>query len=190
MEKIALPVDAPSDSLASALTSRRSYMKSNPASPVSLATLGTLLKLSVGTSGTGRVYPSGGPMYPIETYILTTHEGALTVFHYHPTDHALEKLWTLPPHMNLQKLLRQDWHKPSCLIVFTAVWSRSTPTYGEHAYPLALLEAGHMSQNVLLVAQTLGINARPLGGFKDDALTTLLDIETEREQPVHVIAFK
>ncbi len=75
-------------------------------------------------------------------------------------------------------------------MVFTSVWGRSTPKYGEHAYSLALLEAGHMSQNALLVAHALGISARPLGGYFDDELTALLDIEPDREQPVHVIAFR
>ena len=46
------------------------------------------------------------------------------------------------------------------------VWSFS--------YTLSLLEAGHMSQNILLSATALGLHTRPMADFKDDLVVRLL----------------
>ena len=80
-----------------------------------------------------------------------------------------------------QKRINPDF---STLIVLTGVWGRSSAKYGDFAYLLALLEAGHMSQNILLVATALNLQTRPMMGFDDDIIPQLLDLDPEEEQPV------
>jgi SagB-type dehydrogenase family enzyme len=75
----------------------------------------------------------------------------------------------------------------STLIVFTSVWKRSSAKYGELAYLHAHLEAGHMSENILLVGTALKLNVRPYAGFNDERIAELLDIDEENEQTVHSI---
>jgi SagB-type dehydrogenase family enzyme len=72
------------------------------------------------------------------------------------------------------------------MIVFTSVWNRSSAKYGDLAYQHALLEAGHMSENILLVAGALHIGTRPYAGFDDAILEQLLDLG-DGEQIVHTI---
>jgi SagB-type dehydrogenase family enzyme len=135
-----------------------------------------------------RNYPSGGALFPIETYVVSRAvEGhAPSVFHYNPSTNALEKLWELPYGFDMNELVSQRPSIPfSTLIVFTSVWDRSSMKYGELAYIHALIEAGHMCQNLLLVSTALSLSARPMAGFDDASLIRLLDLDPENEQPVY-----
>lgn len=193
MERVQLP--EPTDiplSLSAALQRRTSYMKQGGEEPISISDLGSLfgntLKRREGSSS--RNYPSGGALFPIETYLIATKlEGAAPgVFHYHPTANALERLWDLPADFEMTRLVsKPDFLKPSALILFTAVWNRSSAKYGDLAYSHALLEAGHMSENVLLACAAFDLQARPMAGFNDQMSIDLLDLDEEFEQPVHSI---
>ena len=59
--------------------------------------------------------------------------------------------------------------------------------YGDFAYTHALLEAGHMSENILLVATALDLLCRPMAGFNDELIPKLLDLDPEEEQPILTI---
>jgi SagB-type dehydrogenase family enzyme len=97
-------------------------------------------------------------------------------------------LWDIPQKIGVKDLVRYpEWLYPSALMVFTGVWKRSSAKYGDLAYIHSLLEAGHMSENVLLVATVLGLETRPMAGFNDQLISELLDLKEENEQPVHSI---
>lgn len=138
-----------------------------------------------------RTYPSGGALYPIETYLVVSKEGGVGpgVFHYNPTDHALERLWDLPANIEAEDLVTRPDERlhASALVVLTSLWERSAGKYGDFAYVLALLEAGHVSQNLLLAATALGLGTRPIAAFDEPALETLLDLDAMREQVVQTI---
>lgn len=191
-EKIRLPAPETLDAtLADILTQRVSYLNGSEASSISLQQWGTFFGLALGKrkqSG-NRNYPSGGALYPIETYLISSavpgHD--TSVFHYNPSEHALEKLWALPHTIALKDLVQQEKLLYSSLIVLTSMWKRSSAKYGDFAYTVGMLEAGHMSENMLLVATALDLHARPMAGFADAALLSALDISPEDEQPVHTI---
>ena len=192
-ETIPLPKPAHiPDKLADVLGKRLSYHGGTDSSEMSLEQCGTLFGLALGKRDqtTHRNYPSGGALYPIETYLISSGipGHAPSVFHYNPTLHALEKLWKVPNDLDFKNIVR---HPPdllfSSLIVFTSVWKRSSAKYGDFTYTVAMLEAGHMSENAILVATALGLQARPMAGFNDEAILSLLDIDREYEQPVHTI---
>jgi SagB-type dehydrogenase family enzyme len=56
------------------------------------------------------------------------------------------------------------------------------------AYRLALVEAGHVAQNVCLVATGLGLGVCPLAGYVDDALNDLLGLDGVDETVVYALA--
>ena len=179
--------------LKSALEKRHSTFGGSQALALSLQDIGTLLGLSARShkESEKRNYPSGGARFPVEVYLLShTFEGTEGgVFHYHPTDHVLERLWDVPEDIAFSSLIRGPAHlDAACLLICTSVWKRSASKYGDYAYPLALLEAGHLSQNVLLISTALGIESRPFSSFQDQQLTSLLDINDNEEQPIHVIS--
>lgn len=193
MEQIVLPAPAHiKQSFSELLARRHSCDTCSPDIPVTLAELSTLLGNALGRRGTSthRNYPSGGGLYPIETYVIASNieECGSGAFHYNPSAHALEKLWNLPDGYNIKDLVRKPDHLiPSLIIVFSAVWKRSSAKYGDFVYGLALLEAGHMSENVLLAATALNLDARPMAGFDDDMIAELLDFPLDEEQTVLAI---
>ncbi len=193
MEHIRLPAPAAmTTTLTEALAHRHSTFSKSAATPLSLHDLGSVLGHALQKHPTDgrRHYPSGGGLYPIETYVIAADiEGATGgIFHYNPSDHALAKLWKLPHTVSMKDLAKKpEWLIPAALIVFTSVWKRSSAKYGELAYQHALLEAGHMSENVLLVAEALHLEARPYAGFDDARIAELLDLDEENEQTVHTV---
>ena len=193
MQRIALPAPVALPlSLHDALRERVSCSTSGTERSLSARELGTLLGDALGArDDVRRHYPSGGALYPIETYlvgsVVTGYPSG--VFHYHPKAHALEFLWETSASFSLSHVLRADNVPiPPLLIVFTGMWNRSSIKYGDFTYPLGLLEAGHMAQNILLTATALSIGSRPFAGYDDATVATLLDLDTRLEQPVYCLA--
>lgn len=193
MEQI--PLSVPLDrscTLADAFQMRSSQRSKNFQTLATKLQLGKLLLgLRSRPDGT-RPYPSGGGHYPIETYFIgKLDDGSVDVYHYRPDTHLLERLWELPKQLALADLyaLVKD-NQPTCgLLIFTAVWERSASSYGDFAYQLSLLEAGHMAQNVLLAAADCRVNARPIAGYSDSMACEALDLDNSNEQPVYAIQF-
>lgn len=158
---------------------------------LSASELGTLLGNALGMRDkTRRNYPSGGALYPIETYLIGTvlEKYPSGVFHYNPTVHALEFLWETPPSFIMSDVIRAtNVSLTPILIVFTGVWNRSSIKYGDLAYSHGLIEAGHMAENILLAATAMSMGTRPIAGCDDRTLTTLLDLDERVEQPVYSI---
>ena len=95
MEIVQLPAAEKLDiSLQSVLQSRTSYFGGSADGALTVGQWGTLLGLALGKKSESkrRNYPSGGALYPIETYIITRLGGdSFAALHYNPTKHALEK---------------------------------------------------------------------------------------------------
>jgi SagB-type dehydrogenase family enzyme len=193
MPLISLPKPAKLDcTLQDALIRRRSTTRTGSGVDLTLTDLGILLGSALGKHGdtTRRYYPSGGSLFPVETYLVATRieKTEPGIFHYNPTAHGLETLWPLPPEFDMKQIImKPDTLNPSALIIFTSVWTRSSAKYGDLAYQHALIEAGHMAQNVLLMSAALDLETRPYAGFNDAEIARLLDLDEEYEQPVYAI---
>lgn len=189
MPRIVLPApEALTPRLDEALRARASYGAVPDANGFTPGELGTLLGLSLGIrDGITRMYPSGGARYPVETYLVghILRDAPPGVYHYHPTKHALEHLWDIATPMS-SLVLPSNTLVSNAMLVFTAVWGRASGRYGDWSYNHAILEAGHMAQNVLLVAEAIALGARPSLGFDDTAIAHALDLPRE-EQPIYSI---
>jgi SagB-type dehydrogenase family enzyme len=194
MNRLSLPSPVSlENSLSEVLNKRRSFTSSSTGA-LTIQEWGTLLGTSLRKhqDSTKRNYPSGGALYPIETYLVIpkfADAGESGVFHYHPTAHALEHLWGLPLDFSVEKLIpNAGGLSAASVLLFTSVWGRSSKKYGDFSYLLALLETGHMSENVLLTATALDLGSRPFAGFDDALAARLLDIDEAFEQSVLAIA--
>lgn len=172
--------------LAQALRCRRS-MAPAPDSRLSSAGVAALLA----AAGSARRYaPSAGALYPLELYLLPSRVNGIgaTVHHYDSEGHSLADLER--PLAPLQgALVSPDLARDAAAFVaVTAVFWRSRFKYGQRGYRFALLEAGHVVQNLLLVATGLGLAALPLGGYYDGALDHLLGIDGVDESAVYLVA--
>lgn len=190
---VALPSPLPLErSLADALTTRRSSHELD-GPPLRLCTLATLLDAAYGSPRSGRrTVPSGGALYPLELYPVLVHVDGVHsgVFHFDPPRHALEVL--------RKDDVRQELNETSAypglvddaaaVIFVTGVFWRTRFKYGLRGYRFALLEAGHVMQNVLLAAAALGVAALPLGGVYDMRAETLLGVDGIDESVVYAVA--
>jgi SagB-type dehydrogenase family enzyme len=182
--------------LAEAIASRRSR-RSYGERPLELRTLATILHAGYGVTaaidGTPqalRTVPSGGALYPLELYVVAHRvEGLdLALFHYDPLRHGLELLrpvgsraWAeLSPYA-------EPLAECAAVVAITAMFWRSRFKYGARAYRFALMEAGHVGQNLLLAAAALGLESVPLGGFFDREVDALLGVDGIFEASLYLL---
>lgn len=132
--------------------------------------LGTFLKWSVGNlknDNDQRAHPSAGSLYPNRILVAVKQIADLEtgLYTYIPKDHAL--VWVGTNIEIENALVQPDIDFNFCLIV-SADLDYATYHYGERGYRFCLLEAGHMVQNMMLVASALEKAIVPIGGFKDE----------------------
>ena len=73
------------------------------------------------------------------------------------------------------------------LLAITGVFDRTQVKYGERGYRYALLEAGHVGQNVYLATQALGLGCCGLAGTRDLAIEELLGIDGVTESLLYTL---
>ncbi len=160
--------------------------------PLSLTKLSTLLYYGAGMNLDGkRFYPSAGARYPLEVYILSinTNDVLNGTYHYYLKDHSLEELVLFKKKFNFREFFNQGWvSKAAVFIVITAMPSRNTNKYGERGYRHILTEAGHMAQNFYLMSAAVNLSCCAIGGYVDDNINELLDVDGKEETVVYVLA--
>ncbi|MFD7706645.1 SagB/ThcOx family dehydrogenase [Streptomyces sp. NPDC059786] len=79
-----------------------------------------------------------------------------------------------------KRLLRTsalDPHTVQALFLMVADLAKAGLRYGERSYRYALLEAGHMAQNLSLALSVAGVPCCPVGGIDDQEVMDLLEID-------------
>jgi SagB-type dehydrogenase family enzyme len=190
----------PDVTLADALHARRSERSFGPAD-LTLAELATVLHAGYGVTQPPaepddpqplRAVPSGGALYPLEVYVaLARVQGAEAgLYHFDPLRHVLE---VRSPAASPLEVLGESAIYPEIVegcaatLLVTGVFWRSRFKYGLRGYRFALLEAGHLAQNVLLVCAALGLAAVPLGGFYDRPIDELLGADGVNESVLYAV---
>lgn len=185
-------------SLGSALSQRRSRREFQP-NTLKLELLGRLLYASYGVThkyveaghfATLRSSPSAGGLCPLELYLVAQQIEGLAdgIYHYDSWGHQLEQLREGAFHEKLAgMMIGQPYLSQANLVVcITAVFERETWKYGERGYRYVLLEAGHVCQNLYLVAAALGLSAVSVGGFFDHEVNRLLCLPEGEEDTVYL----
>jgi len=162
--------------------------------PLSGGKISTLLYYSAGLTNINpnfprRFYPSPGARYPLEVYIISQNsEFPKGIYHYYVKNNSLEKLTSYKKD-DLPNITNIPLAKSAgCLIVITAVFRRNTVKYVDRGYRHILVEAGHMAQNMYLVSAALGIGCCAIGGYIDDNINGMLDIDGVNESVVYLLA--
>ncbi|OJX73041.1 SagB/ThcOx family dehydrogenase [Leifsonia sp. 71-9] len=151
------------------------------AGTIPLPVVGGILEAGYGVIdrayGLRRPVPSGGALYPLDLYVFARDIDGLSrgLYHFDPFRKLLLRLADFDDKKFLEATLREDaLQNLAFSVVISATFWRSRFKYGSRAYRFALLEAGHVMQNMLLASTAFGIGSRPYGGFVDDELTELL----------------
>ena len=199
LDKIVLPDPLPlfpdSISLKQILISRQSKRIFGLKS-VGVNKLSPLLYFSVGLKNRRklqvpqRFYPSGGGRYPLEIYIIALKTDLPKgVYHYNVMDHVLEELVQFGT-FDFHKYFHQEWGKKAAfIVVMTAIFERNTVKYKDRGYRHVLSETGHVGQNFYLNSTALNISCSSIGGYKEEELNTLLDIDGKKETVIYAMAF-
>lgn len=144
--------------------------------------LGQLLWSAQGiTSPEGfRTAPSAGALYPLELFVVTGEVAGLpaAVYRYHPDVHALETRSGGDRLAQLGKAAHgQKWVREAALVVvFAAVYQRTTRKYGKRGIRYVHMEVGHAAQNLFLQAQSLGLGTVVVGAFDDQDVRAALEL--------------
>ncbi|UQX00032.1 thiopeptide-type bacteriocin biosynthesis protein [Streptomyces sp. RerS4] len=211
--ELPLPADAlPVVSLRAALAARAS-VRGPLAGPLDAGTLGSLLWHSLAESGrteqrladgstrtlVHRPYPSAGALYTARVRLLVRDVAGVPAGTYDcvPERRTLRRIGPAPALPDLKALSTYftrpstdpDWigidDAPVVLGLYVDL-GRLRGRYGLRALRMALLEAGHVAQTLLLTGAALDLAGTPLGGFHDDLAHELLGLD-DLEQPLQYL---
>jgi SagB-type dehydrogenase family enzyme len=169
---------------------RRASRREYSLAPLPLETLGRLLHASFGRHGQRRPFPSAGGLYPLELYAFTQQVEGLPdgIWHYDPWVHELAlrregRFFDAAAAICYgQAVITQA----NLLLCLSAVFARTSSKYGQRGYRYVLIEAGHVGQNLYLVADALGLAPFSIGGFFDHELNTLLHLPPGEEEAIYL----
>ncbi len=185
------------------LENRRSARDFN-GEPMSLETLSKLLYFGDGISTWWntpdgldwplRTAPSGGGLFPIETYCMVLNVEGLApgLYFYHHLKHNLECVVEKDLTGALSEAIpgqAESVRSASVCVILSAVMQRIKFKYGERAYRFLMLEAGHIAQNLLLTAEAEGVGGVAVGGYLDDTMNALLRLDGVEEAVVYLALF-
>ncbi len=165
---------------------RRRSIRSFTDEPVDAGTISQLLWAAQGVTAPwgGRTAPSAGALYPIEIYVAT----ADVLFRYVPDEHRAVELTPEDRRARIAAAAGEQEAAVNAptLFVITGVVERTAAKYGERAERYVQLEAGHVCQNLLLEATSLGLAAVPMGAFSDELLRVALGVG-DHELPLYIV---
>jgi SagB-type dehydrogenase family enzyme len=137
-----------------------------------------------------RAAPSAGGLYPAEVYLAVRKVAGLKpgIYHYNVPNHELEVLTTADPIEELYEacLQQEPARQSSVIILMSAVFQRTKRKYNERGYRYALLDIGHLGENIYLACTAQGMAIVTTSGFYDDQINDLLNIDGVDESAVYL----
>ncbi len=134
--------------------------------------------------------PSGGGIYAAEIYLgIRNVEGVDPgIYHYNVPNHELELLIPGDP---TQKLIKVCCDQPyasqaNVVLLISSVMPRHKLKYGERGYRYALLDIGHLGQNIYLTCTAEDLAVMTTCGFYDDLGNELLKLDGLDESLMYV----
>lgn len=179
-------------SVEQALFKRRS-VRAYKNEPLALADVSQLLWAAQGITDSRngfRTAPSAGALYPLEVYVVVSNvkEVAEGVYKYKPDEHELirVKSGNVKGELAAAALGQACIKESAIVIVFSAVYERTTRKYGDRGVRYVHMEAGHAAQNIYLQAVSLNLGVVVVGAFNDEDVRKVLGMPDE-EHPLYII---
>jgi SagB-type dehydrogenase family enzyme len=175
----------------STLLKRRS-VRSYTDEPLTLAEISQLLWAAQGVTNAGgfRTAPSAGALYPLEIYIVAGKVTNLAagIYKYKPLTHELLNIVRGDKRAELYRaaLSQGSIKNAPVVLVFCAVYERTTTKYRRRGKRYVYIEVGHSSQNVCLQAVSLGLGTVTIGAFNDNQVKMIINCETD-EDPLYIM---
>jgi SagB-type dehydrogenase family enzyme len=157
---------------------------------LTLKQLSQLLWAAQGITETGgfkRGAPSAGALYPMDVYGVVGRNCIEKldpgVYHYGPADHTLSLAQEGDRRRDIAGAsLWQMWMADAPLnLVITGEYSRIMGKYHQRGIRYAMIEAGHIGQNIFLQCQGMGLEAGIVGAFDDEKVVQVMGIKRTHE---------
>lgn len=164
---------------------------------LNLAQLSAILGFSYGITGAARrtgaqdpdqkfrAAASAGGLYPVEIYpvVLNVDGLASGIYHYSVPDHSLHVLSEGDPRAAFLAALPggKRWATAAVVFILTTVLDRSLSKYLNRGYRMAMIDCGALVQNLYLTTTGVGGIGCAMGGFYDDVMGNLLEIDNVGE---------
>lgn len=152
---------------------------------------GGLINNNYNINKSKRPYPSAGARYPLEIYPLVFNCLGIEkgLYHYNLKQNSLESLLKEDLRSWLFKVTGgEKWVKNvGITFIITGVFDRTRIKYGDRGYRYILIETGHLAQNIMLLATELGLGSCAIGGYIDNEVDKLLDINIQNENTLYLI---
>jgi SagB-type dehydrogenase family enzyme len=131
-----------------------------------------------------RSAPSAGALYPLEIYVVLS----TGIYHFDPERHELKRVNEGDKRQELQKaaLDQEAVGSAPAVLVFAAVYQRTTAKYEDRANRYVHMEAGHACQNVLLQAAAQGLAGLPVGAFDDKGVAEVVNLP-KTQSPLYLV---
>lgn len=163
---------------------------------ISLSEISNILNLSYGRikfkENIFSTIPSAGAIFPLHVYLLCINtEIKKGIYHYYFLNNYLDELAgdaELEKKISETILIKNLESFPPLFLVITGDLRDICLKYGDRGYRFALIESGHLAQNLLLVAEHYKFNAVPLGGYIDKEVAKMINIDYAFEKPLYIIA--
>ena len=176
-------------SVEEAIKHRRTVRSYRP-NPLTLEQLSQILWAAQGITedrGYKRAAPSAGALYPMDIYAIVGDDGVkglkAGIYHYEPHKHAASLIMEGDFRKDVARTsLSQMWMARAPVnLVITSEYSRITGKYGTRGERYAIIEAGHIGQNIFLQAEALGLRAGIVGAFHDKDVIRVMKIKRSHE---------
>lgn len=160
--------------------------------PLKLNEISQILWSAQGITSTRgfRTAPSAGALYPLELYLIAGKVENLSsaIYKYRPQDHALLEIL---PGDQRSPLSRAALHQSAisrapAVVLFCAVYDRTTGKYGQRGIRYVHMEVGHAAQNACLQAIALGLHTAVIGAFRDAEVKKIANLAAD-EQPLYFV---
>ncbi|QFG69445.1 thiopeptide-type bacteriocin biosynthesis protein [Ornithinimicrobium pratense] len=145
-----------------------------------------------------RPYPSAGARSATRLLVQVAHIDGIPsgLYEYRPSGHALERvpvptrtadLLRCSPFLDPDGQPTVDAVDAPAFLAVVADLAYPRQRYGLRSLRFQLLEAGHLTQNLLLVGAALGLRSVPLGGIYDDRLSLALGLDGVDDAPLYLV---
>jgi len=179
------------------LVEHRETLRKYADSPLSLAELAFLLWGTQGVKSvtekpvSKRTVPSAGSRHAFETYLLINRVEGLEpgLYRYLALEHKLAKL-VAPEDINAvltEACLNQPHVKNSAVtFLWVAVSLRMTWRYCQRGYRYMYLDAGHVCQNLYLLAESIRCGVCAIAAYDDDLVNQALELDGEEQFAIYI----
>ena len=199
------PMERPNlqDGIMATMSARRSVRSFEP-DPVPLEVLRDCLYAGLGITGfldtelpgenphlPLKMTPSGGARNPYEGFVYVSRVENLApgIYHYSALDHSLGLVTDSPAAKPSQLFAQQPWTDEAAFgILLVANFKRMAWKYPHpNAYRVVLMEAGHIAQNITLVAAEHSLASTPTGATFDSVAESLLGLDKVNQALVYAV---